>query len=308
MSIRSTSLKAFLIRFLREKGKPCYLMDIYKEISEKLGKKDCNSLRAQIRGILNASIKSKENLFDRINGVKGLYRICDTDTEIENYIREIEKDSIDCNDKTSREDALKIYSNFVKLAYLEANKMHGTSCIVPLEELHSACQIGLFKGAVSFKPSKAKNDGNSPIPYLKRCIVGSCLNTIRDQKKWNNRNLSISNDSVTDILKVETIDDLPDSSLDLLEEISLRELREILLKEMKTHLNEDEFVVMSKRWGLDNESEKGGLTFKEVGQELLSNRDNESSKAWAWQTEKSARNKLKKNSVILRNLYEHYGN
>ena len=63
MSVRSTSLKAFLIRYLQEKGKPCYLSDIYEEVAKQLGKKDSNSFKAQIRGIFNSSIKSNEGIF-----------------------------------------------------------------------------------------------------------------------------------------------------------------------------------------------------------------------------------------------------
>lgn len=307
MSIRSTSLKAFLIRFLQEKGQPCYLSDIYKEISNKLGKKDCNSFRAQIRGIFNASIKSEEGFFKRVPNVKGLYTICDIETDIEKYIEKINESEEEVLDTVTREEAEEIYKKHIKLAYLEANKLHGTSCIVPLDELHSACRIGLYKGACTFKPSKAKSDGNSPIPYLKRYIYGSLLNTIREQKKWNNRNVSINNEAATDSLKVEDFNEILDNSDDFLENIELKELKKILITEMKKHLNDDEFYVISKRYGLDN---MGGSTFKDIGKEICSQKDrpytDESAKSWSWQTEYNARKKLKKNSPLLRKLFQSY--
>jgi hypothetical protein len=307
MSIRSTSLKAFLIRFLQEKGQPCYLSDIYKEISDKLRKKNCASFRAQIRGIFNSSIKSNEGFFKRVPNIKGLYGICDTETDIEKYIEKVDESEVDVSDNITREEAMDIYSKYIKLAYLEANKLHGTSCIVSLDELHSACRIGLYKGACSFKPSKAKSDGNSPIPYLKRYIYGSLLNTIREQKNWNNRNISISNENVTDSLNIEDFSELPDSSDNFTENIELKELKEILILEMKQHLNADEFDVISKRWGLDD---MGGSTFKNIGKEICAQKDkpytDESAKSWSWQTEYNARMKLKRNSILLRKLFQAY--
>jgi hypothetical protein len=307
VSIRSTSLKAFLIRFLQEKDKPCYLIDIYGEVAAKLGKKDSVSFRAQIRGVFNASIKINEGIFRRVSNVKGLYSICDGETEIEKYIKEVDKEDQECNDSTTREDAMHIYNNFTKLAYLEANKMHGTSCIVPLDELHSACQIGLYKGACAYRPSKAKSDGNSPIPYLKSYIRGFLLNVIREQKTWNSRNLRVHDDNVSNVLNVDSIDDLPDKNVDFTDEISISELKNVLINEMRQHLNDDEFDVMVKRWGLDGD---GAKTFREIGQEVCTKKDklrnNESAKSWSWQIEKKARNKLKRNSLLLKNLFDSY--
>lgn len=307
MSVRSTSLKAIIIRFLQEKGQPCYLVDIYKELSTKVEKKDSLSFRAQIRGILNSSIKSNEGIFRRVPKIKGLYSICDTvDTDIEKYIKEVdtEEESND-SDKVTREEAVKIYNSYTKLAYSVANKMHGTSCIVPLDELHSSCRIGLYKGACSYKSKKAKSDGNSPIPYLKKYVSGYLLNTIREQKNWNSRNINIDNENVANALSIDNIGELPDSSESFVEEIELKQLKEIIMSELKQHLNSDEIDVVVKRWGLDN---MGGLTFKEIGKDICSQKDraytNESAKSLSWQIETNARKKLRKNSVMLRKLFE----
>lgn len=307
MSVRSTSLKAILIRLLQEKGQPCYLSDIYKDISIKLNKKDSSSFRAQIRGIFNSSIKSGEGIFRRVPKIKGLYSICDIETDIEKYIKEVDEEVDDNENVTTREDAIKIYNTYLKLAYSEANKLHGTSCIVPIDELHSSCRIALYKGACAYNSNKAKSDGNSPIPYLKRYVYGSLLNTIREQKNWNSRNINIENENVANILKVEDINELPDSSDDFTEEIELKQLKELLISEMKEHLNDDEFDVIVKRWGLDD---RWGLTFKEIGQEICSQKDkdytDESAKSLSWQIESKARQKLKKKSAILRKIFEAY--
>ncbi|MCK9440318.1 MAG: hypothetical protein M0Q13_02740 [Methanothrix sp.] len=307
MSVRSTSLKAILIRLLQEKNQPCYLSDIYKNVSEKLNKKDSINFKAQIRGILNSSIKSEEGIFRRVPNVKGLYTICDIETDIERYIKEVDEVDEDEENVINREDAIKIYNTYLKLAYSEANKLHGTSCIVPIDELHSSCRIALYKGACSYKTNRAKSDGNSPIPYLKRYVYGSLLNTIREQKNWNSRNINIENEDVANILNVENIGELSDNSDNFVEEIELKQLKELLILEMKEHLNEDEFDVIVKRWGLDD---RGGLTFKEIGREICFQKDkgntDESAKSLSWQIELKARQKLKKNSVILRKIFEAY--
>ncbi|MFA7144750.1 MAG: hypothetical protein WC088_05775 [Candidatus Izemoplasmatales bacterium] len=308
MSVRSTSLKAMIIGFLQEKGQPCYLVDIYKELSDKVKKKDSLSFRAQIRGILNSSIRSNEGIFRRVAKIKGLYSICDTvDTDIERYIKEVDTVEENNNDKVSREDAIKIYNSYAKLAYRAANKLHGTSCIVPLDELHSSCRIALYKGACSYNLKKAKSDGNSPIPYLKKYVNGYLLNTIREQKNWNSRNINMDNENVASALNLDNISELPDNSENFVEEIELKQLKEIIMSELKQHLNSDEINVVVKRWGLDG---MGSSTFKEIGQDMCSQKDraytNESAKSLSWQIETNARKKLRKNSPILRKLFETY--
>lgn len=303
--MRASSLKACVIKYLHGRGKPSYLSEIYVELSQQRGKENDEKFRAQIRGILNSSIKKNEGIFQRIKGVNGLYSLAGSVNEIDEYIDKLEKtEKREKDDVTvSREDALSIYKQHVNFAYLEANRMHGTSCIVPLEELQSVSQIGLYKGACDFRPNRANNDGQSPIPYLKKYIRGSLLNLIREQKNWNNRNLRVDSSDVMDVLNANSFDDIPVEEDDFTDDISLNQLREILISEMKEHLNADEFEVMSKRYGLDG---NGGMTFKDIGKEICKEQNEESAKSWSWQVERAARNKLLKKSKKLREVFQAY--
>jgi len=315
---RQATLKYHVVSFLSEAGgRPYFLHEIYDAICKKLNKVNNEGFKAQIRGILNASIGKKEGIFKRIyscsdnNGhkkpVKGLYSInAENKTDLERYIESVEERE-ECNkksEKVSREDALEIYNNYMKFAYQQANKMYGNSCIVPREELQSESNIALFKGAIEFSPSKSMKSGNSPIPFLKRCINGSMLNLIRKQKLWNSRNVIVDDADVMD--NVAVIGDDTERG-DFTDEISISELRDILMSEMSEHLSPDEIDVVSMRWGLDGE---GGETYKGIGRKIRK-RDNksyndDSAKSWSWQVEQTARSKLSKNSVVLKKLFECY--
>lgn len=304
--MRYNSLRACLIKYLhRRDGKPAYLSEIYEELSKQRDKENDEKFRAQIRGILNSSIKKNEGVFKRVEGSSGLYSLSGNNNLFDNYIEEIEKnEEKEKNDiSVSREDALNIFKQHINFAYLEANRIHGTSCIVTLEELQSISQICLFKGACDFKPNRANNDGQSPIPYLKKYIRGSLLNLIREQRNWNRRNLRVDSSDVMDVLNTSNFDEIPSKDDDFTENISLNQLREILILEMKKHLTQDEIDVISKRFGLDG---KGGMTFKDIGREKCFEQDEESAKSWSWQVVKAACKKLFKKSKKLREVYQNY--
>jgi DNA-directed RNA polymerase specialized sigma subunit len=310
LAVRYATLKYYLISFLNESDeRPFYLHEIYEALSKKMGKVNNECFKAQVRGILNASIGKKEGIFKRCNSgnVKGLYSIdSDNKTGLIQYLESVEQKERggEKNDRVSQKEALQIYENHMKFAYKQANRMHGTSCVVELDELQSAGQIGLFKGAKEFRHSKSERCGHSPIPFLKKYVTGSLLNTIRKQKLWNNRNMMVDDTDVVDSAYSNSGDV---ESEDFTEDISISELREIIFAEMRNHLNSDEIDVVSMRWGLDG---NGGDTYKQIGR-MICKRDNkpfndDSAKSWSWQVEKSARRKLSENSSVLKEIFDCY--
>ena len=305
--------------FLSEaEGRPRYLHEIYSALAKKLKRINNELFKAQIRGILNASIANNEKIFKRISYgiddsgkkqvVKGLYSInMENKTDFEKYldsVEEREKFNVS-QEPISQKEALSIYTKYIKFAYQQANQMHGTSCIVPLDELQSAGQIGLFKGAKEFRSEKSQKSGCSPIPFLKKYINGSLLNVIRKQKLWNSRNVIIEDSDVMD--NINTTENMQGESSDFTDEISISELRDVLMSEMSKHLNPNEMDVISMRWGLDGD---GGDTFKQIGKKICERNNkrhnDDSAKSWSWQVEQVARKKLYENSMLLREIYNYH--
>ncbi len=132
---------------------------------------------------------------------------------------------------------------------------------VSQDDLISIGTIGLIKGVDSFN----KSHGTKITTYCARCIENEILMYFRSNSK-NNKNISINESigydkegneiTILDVLKVSS----PDFVNDITEKDNVK-----LLKQYFKVLNDREKIILSKRYGLNNQDE---MTQKEIAKEF----------------------------------------